>query len=71
MERTKTVTVTITVDPAEEMFGIETLEGESGCTASFGPTPMWSDWRELLKEMIGNEIISWAELMMDGEDDEQ
>ena len=70
MERTKTVSVTITVNPKEEMFSIETLEGESGCTATFGPTPMWSDWRESLKEMIGNEIISWVELMMDEEEDE-
>lgn len=34
MERTKTVTVTITVDPTEEMFSVETIEGESGCTTS-------------------------------------
>ena len=68
MERTKTVTVTITVDPAEEMFSVETIEGESGCTTSFGPTPWWMDWKRALKEMIGNEIISWVELMSDEEE---
>ena len=69
MERTKTVTVTITVDPAEEMFSVETIEGESGCMANFGPTPLWMDWKRALKEMIGNEIISWVELMSDEEDE--
>ena len=69
MERTKTVTVTITVDPAEEMFSVETLEGESGLTAEFGPTPLWMDWREALKETIGNEIISWVELMRETEEE--
>ena len=68
MERTKTVSVTITVDPEEEMFSVDTIEGESGCTAEFGPTSLWSDWRESLKEMIGNEIMSWVELMSDEEE---
>ena len=67
MERTKEISVTITMDVKEEMFSVETLEGESGCTATFGPTPLWSDWKKSLKEMIGNEIISWVELMMDEE----
>lgn len=70
MKRTKEISVTITMDAKEEMFSVDTCENESGCTASFGPTPMWSDWRESLKEMIGNEIISWIELMMDEEEDE-
>ena len=69
MERTKTVAVTITVDPVEEMFSVDTIEGESGCTANFGPTPLWMDWKRALKEMIGNEIISWVELMSDEEDE--
>ena len=67
MERTKTVTVTITVDPTEEMFSVETIEGESGCTASFGG-PLWMDWEKSLKEMIGNEIISWVKLMSEEEE---
>lgn len=69
MERTREISVTITVNPEEEMLSVETLEGESGLTAEFGPTPMWSDWRDSLKEMIGNEIISWVELMMDDEEE--
>ena len=69
MERTKTVTVTITVDPAEEMFSVETIEGESGCTTSFGPTPLWSLWGDALRSHIGNEIVSWVEVMSEEEDD--
>ena len=68
MERTKSVTFTITVDPKEEMFSVEAIEGESGCMMDFGPTPFWSDWNDALKENVGNEIVSWIELMMDEEE---
>ena len=67
MERTKEVVVEITVDTQEEMFLVVTLEGESGLTSEFGPTPFWSDWESALKEKIGNEILSWVKLMMDEE----
>ena len=30
MEHTRTIAITITVDPHEEMFSVEGLEGESG-----------------------------------------
>lgn len=69
MERT--ITVTITVDPKEEMFSVETLEGESGLTAEFGPTPLWSDWEKALKEKIGNEVVSWVKVMEDEGDEEE
>ena len=69
MEHKRTVTVTITVDPAEEMFSVETLEGESGHTTSFGPTPWWSPWEDALRSHIGDEIVSWVELMSDEEDE--
>lgn len=68
MERTKTISVTITVDPEEEMFSVETFEGESGCTTSFGPTPIWSPWGDALRSRIGDEIVSWVELMSDEEE---
>ena len=68
MERTKTVSVIITVDPAEEMFSVGTIEGESGCTTSFGPTPLWSPWEDALRSHIGDEIVSWVELMSDEEE---
>ena len=72
MERT--VSITITVDPKEEMFSVEAIEGESGCTSEFGPTPLWSDCENALKDKVGNEIISWVKLMMEEaeecEDDE-
>lgn len=70
MEHTKTITVTITVDPAEEMFSVETLEGESGCTTSFGPAPLCSpwEWEDALRSHIGDEIVSWVELMSDEEE---
>ena len=61
MERT--ITITITVDPHEEMFSVEGLEGESGDTWGFGPTPLWSDWKDALKEKVGGEIVGWVELM--------
>ena len=61
MERT--ITITITVDPHEEMFSVEGFEGESGDTWGFGPTPLWSDWKDALKEKVGNEIVGWVELM--------
>lgn len=67
MERT--ISVTITIDPKEEMFTVSTIEGESGCTTEYGPTPLWSDWVGALKEHIGNEIVSWVELMSDEEDE--
>ena len=70
MEHTRTVTVTITVDPAEEIFSVETIEDESGCTTSFGPASLWMDWKRPLKEMIGDEIVSWVELISDEEDDD-
>ena len=63
----KTISVTITVDTKEEMLIVDTIEGESGCTTGFGPTPLWSDWKESLKETIGNEIVSWVELMSEME----
>ena len=71
MERTKTVTFTITVDPKEEMFSVESIENESGCTNEFGINPLWSDWESSLKEKVGNEIISWVRLMWDEEEEEE
>ena len=59
----KTITITITVDPHEEMFSVEGLEGESGDTWEFGPTPLWSDWKDALKEKVGGEIADWVEWM--------
>ena len=47
---------------------VETIEGESGCTASFGPTPWWSPWEDALRSHIGDEIVSWVELMSDEEE---
>ena len=61
MERT--ITITIAVNPHEEMFCVEGLDGESGDTWEFGPTPLWSDWKDALKEKVGNEIIDWVEWM--------
>lgn len=61
----KTLSVTITVDTEEEMFSVEALEGESGCGFEFGPQPLWGDWEPALKEAIGNEVVSWVELMAD------
>jgi len=69
MERTRTLAVTITVDPKEEMFSVETLEGESGTTANFGPTPYWSKWYESLKKFLADEVDSWIDIMMDEEDE--
>lgn len=67
MERTRTIAVTITVDPQEEMFSVEGYEGESGDTWEFGPTPLWSAWQDALKEKVGNEIAGWVELMSEEE----
>lgn len=64
----KTLSVTITVDTEEEMFSVESLEGESGCDFEFGPQPLWGDWVPALKEAIGNEVVSWVELMSEEED---
>lgn len=63
MERT--ITITITVDPHEEMFSVEGLDGESGDTWEFGPTPLWSgsDWKDALKDKVGGEIADWIEWM--------
>lgn len=61
----KTLSVTITVDTEEEMFSVDALEGESGCGFEFGPQPLWCDWVPALKEAIGNEVVSWVELMAD------
>ena len=61
MERT--ITITITVDPHEEMFSVEGLEGESGDTWECGQTPLWSDWKDALKEKVGGEIADWIEWM--------
>lgn len=67
MIETKTLSITITVDTEEEMFSVESLEGESGCDMDFGPQPLWGDWASALKEAIGNEVVSWVELMADEE----
>ena len=64
----KTVTITITVDPHEEMFSIDGLEYESGDTWEYGPAPLWSDWKDAVKEKVGGEIIDWIEWM--AEEDE-
>ena len=63
----KTVTVTITVDPHEEMFSVEGLDGESGDTWEFGPTTLWSDWKDALKDKV-NDIMN---LLEDDDDDEE
>ena len=68
MIKTKTLSITITVDTEEEMFSVESLEGESGCDMDFGPQPLWGDWAPALKEAIGNEVASWVELMADEEE---
>lgn len=67
MERTRTIAVTITLDPHEEMFSVEGYDGESGDTWEYGPTPLWSDWKDALKEKVGNEIVGWVELMSEEE----
>lgn len=64
----RTLRIEIELDPREEMFSIQTLESESGFTTEFGPTPLWSDWEKPMKEAIGNEIISWIEIMSDEEE---
>ena len=68
MEHQRTLAVTITVDTKEEMFTVETLEGESGLTSTFGPTPYWSKWFDSLKNYLGDEVDSWIGIMMDEED---
>lgn len=67
MKRTRTIAITITLDPHEEMFSVEGYEGEIGDTWGYGPTPLWSDWKDALKEKVGNEIVGWVELMSDEE----
>ena len=59
MERT----ISVTINLENEMLTVSTLEGETGCMTEFGPTPIWSDWVNPLKEHIGNEIVSWVDLM--------
>ena len=69
MERT--ITVTINVDPKEEMFTVETLEGESGFYTEFGPTPLWSDWKPALIKQVGEEVASWVTMMADEAEEEE
>lgn len=67
MERT--ISITITVDPKEEMFSVTTTEGESGFYTDFGPTPLWSDWRPALIKQVGEEVASWVTMMADEAED--
>ena len=68
---TKTLSVTIDVEPNEQMLSVCSIEGESGYMMEFGPTPLWYDWKSALKDQIGNEVISWVEMMMDGGEDNE
>lgn len=64
----KTLTIMIDVEPNEMMLSVGMIEPESGLTESFGPTPLWYEWEEPLKEAIGNEVVSWVKLMEDEEE---
>ena len=68
MERT--LTVTITTNPDIGTFDVNVLEGESGCTARFTDIPCEPE-HEAFNRNIGNEIYSWAALMMDEEEENE
>ena len=68
MERTLTLTIKTNKDIGT--FDVDVLEGESGCTASFTDIPC-EPKHETFNKSIGNEIYSWAALMMDEEEERE
>ena len=67
MERPLTITITTNKDIGT--FDVDILEGESGIVDHIRDVPYSPDEHPKFDEAIGNEIYSWAMLMMDEEEE--
>ena len=70
MSRSMTLELAITINPEAGTFDVDAHDPESGCDAHFLDIPIEGN-RDKFNENIGNEIYSWASLMMDEAEEEE